>query len=170
MRRRHLTLTSAVLVLLGACSPSPSATSATTPSTEPTAAPTSAPTTAPASTSPGASLAAGQTDTGWGRIWDSLPAGFPRFPGGTPVDDASPEPASGRFAVPGGDPGAIATWMQEALESATFSTVGLNGPAEDGSFVLDSVGDGECRIQTTIAPLGDTTSITVLYGAPCPHG
>jgi hypothetical protein len=59
--------------------------------------------------------------------------------------------------------------MQEALETATFSTIGLDGPAEDGSFVLDSVGDEECRIQTTIAPLGDTTFITVLYGAGCPQ-
>jgi hypothetical protein len=44
----------------------------------------------------------------------------------------------------------------------------MNGPAEDGSIVIDSVGEGDCRIQTTIAPLGDTTFITVLYGAACP--
>jgi hypothetical protein len=126
------------------------------------------PTEAPASAGPGGSPAAGQTDTAWGRIWDTVPAGFPRFPGSTPADDASPEPASARFAVPGGDPQAIATWFQGAMETATYSTVGLNGPAEDGSFVLDSVGAGDCRIQTTIAPLGDTTFITVMYGAGCP--
>ena len=118
-----------------------------------------------ASTSPAA--AAGQTDTDWGRIWDTVPAGFPRFPGSTVADDASPEAASARFAVPGGDPRAIATWLQGALETARFTTVGSNGPAEDGSFVIDSVGEGRCRVQTTIAPLGDTTFITVLYGADC---
>ena len=122
----------------------------------------------PASNAPSASLAAGQTDTAWGRIWDTVPDGFPRFPGATPADDASSEPASARYAVPGGDPGAIATWMQGALETATFSTAGLNGPAEDGSFVIDSVGEDGCALQTTIAPLGDTTFITVLYGAACP--
>jgi hypothetical protein len=114
------------------------------------------------------SLAAGQSDTDWGRIWDRLPADFPRFPGSTPADDAGAEPASGRSSVPGGEPQAIATWFQDALEQARFSTVGLNGPAEDGSFVLDSVGDGQCRVQMTIAPLGDMTFITVLYGADCP--
>jgi hypothetical protein len=92
--------------------------------------------------SPSGSLAAGQSDTDWGRIWDSVPAGFPRFPGSTPADDAAADPVSARFAVPGGDPRAIATWLQDALEQAHLDTVGLNGPAEDGSFVLDSVGDG----------------------------
>ena len=120
------------------------------------------------STSPSSSLAAGQTDTDWGRIWDTVPQGFPRFPGSTVADDASPDPASARFSVPGGDPKAIATWMQGALEEAGLDTVGLNGPAENGSFVLDSVGAAECRVQTTIAPLGDLTFITVLYGSDCP--
>ena len=129
---------------------------------------TSAPTEALASTSSSASLAAGQTDTDWGRIWETVPAGFPASPAAHPPTTRSAEPASARFAVPGGDPQAIATWFQEALETATFSTVGLNGPAEDGGFVLDSVGEGECRIETRIAPLGDTTFITVLYGADCP--
>ena len=119
---------------------------------------------APLSSSPGA----GQTDTEWGRIWDTVPAGFPRFPGSNPAEDAAADPVSARFAVPGGDPQAIATWMQSALEQAHLSTVGLNGPAEDGSFVLDSAGNGACRVQTTIAPLGDMTFISVRYGSDCP--
>ena len=126
------------------------------------------PTPSSPSTSPSSSLAAGQTDIAWGRIWDTVPQGFPRFPGSTVADDASPDPASARFSVPGGDPKAIATWMQGALEEAGLGTVGLNGPAEDGSFVLDSVGAGQCRAQTTIAPLGDMTFITVRYGSDCP--
>jgi hypothetical protein len=60
--------------------------------------------------------------------------------------------------------------MQGALETATFTTEALSGPFEDGSLVLDSVGDAGCRIQTTIAPLGGMTFVTVLYGAACPAG
>ncbi len=112
--------------------------------------------------------AAGQTDTDWGRIWDAVPADFPRFPGARVADDMGDLPVSARLAVDGGDPEAIAAWMQSAMETATYSTEGLNGPLEDGSMVLDSVGDRGCRIQTTIAPLGGTTFITVRYGAACP--
>jgi hypothetical protein len=135
----------------------------------------------PATTpSPAASIDAGssapsagtgsQSDTEWGRIWDAVPAGFPRFPGSTIADDASPEPASARYAIAGGeDPADIASWMQSALETATFSTEALSGPSEDGSFVLDSVGEGDCRIQVTVAPMGGLTFVTVLYGAACPN-
>lgn len=117
---------------------------------------------------PSSAPEAGQTDTEWGRIWDAVPAAFPRFPGGTPADDATGEPASARFAIEDGDPLAIAQWMQDALEIATFSTEAMNGPAEDGGYVIDSAGDGDCRIQTRIAPLGGMTFVTVLYGAACP--
>jgi len=131
-------------------------------------APTAEPV-ATTSAAPSSSVAAGgQTDAEWGRIWDAVPAGFPRFPGSTIADDAGGQPVSARFAVPGGEAQTIATWMQGALETATFSTVGLNGPFEDGGFVIDSVGEGDCRIQTTISPEGDTTFISVLYGASCP--
>jgi hypothetical protein len=144
----------------GAASPSavpapPSASTAPDPSAGPSAEPTGAPET-------------GQTDTDWGRIWDAVPAGFPLFPGATPADDATGEPASARFAVEGGDPLAIAQWMQDALETATFSTEAMNGPGEDGGHVIDSVGEGDCRIRTSIVPLGDMTFVSVLYGADCP--
>jgi hypothetical protein len=122
-----------------------------------------------ASPTSGASSSVSQTDTAWGRIWDALPAGFPRYPGAAPADDASAEPSSGRYAVAGGDPEEIAAWLQEAMETATFST-DVSGPLEDGSFALDSAGDGGCRIQTTVAPLGGMTFVTVLYGAECPSG
>src|SRR4029453_4244479 len=120
-----------VAPLIAGCGRSPVATvQPASPSPSSASQPTS-PSEAPPAGPPDPSPAAGQTDTGWGRIWDTVPAGFPRFPGSTTADDASAEPASARFAVPGGDPQAIATWFQEALETATFSTVGLNGPAED---------------------------------------
>lgn len=117
---------------------------------------------------PTTSPAAGQSDTSWGRIWDTIPASFPVLPGATPADDAGGEPASARFAVEGGDPLVIATWLQDALEVATFSTLGFNGPGEDGGYLIDSTGDGDCRIQTTVTPFGATTFVAVLYGAGCP--
>jgi hypothetical protein len=110
-----------------------------------------------------------QTDTEWGRIWDTVPAGFPTYPGSTIADDTGEEPVSARYAIAGGgDPAEIASWMQAAVETATFSTESLSGPLEDGSFVLDSVGDGECRLQVTITPMGGLTFVTVRYGAACP--
>ena len=136
----------------------PAAPSATLPDQPSDASPTSA-----------ASSTVSQTDTAWGRIWDALPAGFPRYPGAAPADDASAAPSSGRYAVAGGNPEEIAAWLQAAMEAAMFST-DVSGPLEDGSFALDSVGDGGCRIQTTIAPLGGMTFVTVLYGADCPGG
>ena len=160
IRPRRLVPAAALCLLLGACGP--------TPSPSPSPQPTAALTEAPPSTAPSGSTAAGQTDSEWGRIWDTVPAGFPRFPGSSIADATGPEPVSARYAVPDGDAGAIATWLQDALETATFSTEGMNGPFEDGGFVIDSVGEGDCRIQTRVAPEGDTTFIDVLYGAGCP--
>ena len=159
---RALLVTAAALVIAGC---GPTQTGSPTPATAP---------------SPAASINAGspapsggtgsQTDTEWGRIWDSVPAGFPRFPGSTIADDASPEPASVRYAIAGGgDPADIASWMQSALETSTFSTQALSGPLEDGSFVLDSVGEGDCKIRVTVAPMGGLIFVTVLYGAACPN-
>ena len=163
-RPRRLVLTVPLVLAIAACTSSGS-----TPSSAPPAEPSSPAASAPAeSEAPsGSPPAVGQTDTDWGRIWDAVPAGFPRFPGATPAD-ATSEPASAHYTVSGGDPEAIAAWMQGALETATFSTVGMNGPFEDGAFVIDSVGDGTCRVETRIAPLGDLTAITVRYGADCP--
>lgn len=118
---------------------------------------------------PLASVAAGtKTDTGWGRIWDAVPPGFPTFPGSTIADAVSSDPVSATYALEGGDAGEIMAWMQTALETAGFGTQSLTGPQESGSFVLESVGEGDCRIQTTVAPMGSMTIITVLYGAACP--
>lgn len=161
-RARRFLLPVTVALLVGACgSTTPTATASSAPATdEPTAL-------ASGSTAP-PSGSTGQTDTDWGRIWDAIPAGFPRFPGSTPADDAGADPVSARFAVPGGDPQTIATWFRDALEREGFGTVGLNGPGEDGGFIVDSAGQGQCRAETTIAPLGDMTFVTVLYGSDCP--
>src|SRR5215204_3938285 len=74
-----------------------------------------------------ASAAGGtQTETGWGRIWDNVPAGFPRFPGSTIADPVSPDPVSAMYSV-GDDPAQVAGWMQNALETASFGTESLSG-------------------------------------------
>jgi len=118
--------------------------------------------------SPSGAPPASQSETAWGTIWDGVPTGFPRYPGSTTADDATAAPVSDVYAIPAGDSAQIAGVLQALMETATYSTEGLSGPLEDGSYMLDSVGDGGCRIQTTIAPQGGLTIVTVLYGADCP--
>ena len=76
---------------------------------------------------------------------------------------------SARYAIVGADPAEVAAALQAALETASFGTEGLSGPLEDGSFVLDSVGDGECRIETRVVPMARLTFVSVYYGAACPN-
>jgi hypothetical protein len=157
-----LALAAILVAACGSTTPIPS-----TPSPSPSAeAPTTTP--SPAASDDGSAPAAGQTDTAWGRIWDALPLAFPVYPGATPADDTQAEPVSAAFALEGQEARAVIGWMQTELERAAYSTEGLNGPLEDGSFVLESVGDGDCRIQTSVAPLGGLTTIGIRYGAACP--
>ena len=111
-----------------------------------------------------------QTDTAWGRIWDGVPAGFPIFPGSTVAGDTGPDPVSATYSIANDDTAVIATWMQAALENASFRTDSLSGPLEDGSFVLEMVGQGDCRLQVIVVPMGGLTFVTVRYGAACPTG
>jgi hypothetical protein len=109
----------------------------------------------------------GTTQTDWGTIRDALPPGFPRYPGSTPTE-TSGGAASAVFDVPV-DVTTVTTWFQGALEGAGFSTLSLSGPSEDGSMEIESVGPTtQCRVRTTVAPLGYSTIVTVLYGAACP--
>lgn len=126
----------------------------------------------PSGASPGVPGPSGgtQTETGWGRIWDSVPTGFPRFPGSTVADLVSPDPVSATYTVVNDDSAQIAGWMQNALETASFGTESLSGPLEDGGFVIESVGERECRIQTSVRPMGGLTFVIVRYGAACPAG
>ena len=144
---------------LGACGTDDPTTSAT-PTDSPSVAPSIGPTASGLT----------QTETGWGRIWDDLPAGFPRFPTSTVADDISPDPVSGTYAVDNDDTAQIAGWMQTALETSEFRTESLSGPLEDGGFVIESVGGGDCRIQTSVRPMGGLTFVVVRYGAACPMG
>nr|ADC35977.1 hypothetical protein [uncultured bacterium 148] len=178
VRSRHR---SALLVLLAlvvaACAPDPGSptpaatladgTPASSADATPAATEVAGASDAPSS-GPSQAPTVSQTDTEWGRIWDAVPAGFPRYPGGTTADDATADPVSAAYAIPDGDPAQVADWMQSSLELATFRTEGLSGPFEDGAYVLDSVGAGDCRIETRIAPQGSLILVTVLYGAGCP--
>ena len=146
-----------------------SATASMAPTSAPSAAdPAPSTSTEPVEPSASAGPAAGQTDTQWGRIWDAVPAGLPMYPGSTIADDASSEPVSARYAIIGADPAEVASVLQNELEAASFGTEGLSGPLEDGSFVLDSVGDGDCRIQTRVVPMARLIFVSVSYGAACP--
>ena len=95
--------------------------------------------------------------------------GFPTYPGSTPANDAGIKGASAVWAIPQGDAKEIADWYQQHLEAATFSTQALSGPLEDQSYVLDSVGDGDCRMEVSVAPAGSLLLVSIRYGAACPN-
>ena len=122
--------------------------------------------------SAGASIGAraGQTDTDWGPIWDTLPAGFPTVNGATPGDETATGPATANLVVDGVDAKGIAARLETLLEQAGYTTAALSGPLENGGFVLDMNGKADgCQLQVTVAPTGSLTTLTILYGAACPH-
>lgn len=167
MHRLVLGLSLVATILVAACVSS-GATASLSSSATPVAS--ANPSTAPAPASAGAGSVASQTDTPWGRIWDTLPGGFPAIPGSTPTE-AADGPASATLVVQGDTAKAIATSMQAALSAAGFRTEGLSGPLEDGTYVLDMAGTpAGCVVQVTAKPLGGVTTVTIMYGAVCPHG
>ena len=128
-----------------------------------------APSSSAAAAAGGASSTTSQTDTDWGRIWDSLPKDFPAIAGSTP-DDAAAGPASAVLVVPGDVAKTVATSLQTQLGSAGYKATGLGGPLEDGTYTLDMTGaDAGCMLQVTATPTGGVTTVTILYGAACPH-
>ena len=157
---RIATLAAALLVG-GGCG----ATVSPSPPTPPAPTPTSTRLAPPPTKNP-VPLPATQTDTEWGRIWDALPASFPLPTGARPTQTGE-GPASAILDVPG-EAEATMTNLRSALELAGFSLESLSGPLEDGSRILEALGEGACRAQVRIAPLGGTTIVTVLYGAACP--
>ncbi len=167
---RRAAITVVLAIGLAACQP---ATGSLTPdaSTPALSAPGAAPSSvASLSVEASSPPLAGQTDTEWGRIWDSLPASFPRYAGAAPAEEAATGPASAVLAVQGAEAKTIADWMRSRLEQATYSTEALSGPLEDGSYVLESVGSAPgCRVSVSITPLGGLTMVTLRYGASCPQ-
>jgi len=143
-------------------SPSASTTAVTTNSPSVTASEVAA--------SANSGTASGQTDTDWGRIWDTLPAGFPSVPGATPADETAAGPASASLVVHGKDAKGVATQMQTRLTTAGYATTGLSGPLENNGYVLDLTGPPKgCAVQVAVTPTGSLTTVTILYGAACPH-
>jgi hypothetical protein len=170
-RRRRLAAVVLALGLAATGCASPTVTPPISPTdTSPSSAPatsTSPPGTPSPTPSPPTSPAAGLTETDWGTIRDALPPGFPRYPGSTPTETGGGA-ASAVFDVPADVP-TVTTWLQDALERAGFSTLSLSGPGEDGSMEIESVGPTtQCRVRTTVARLGGSTIVTVLYGGSCP--
>ena len=157
-------------LLVAACAASPAPSAATQPSTatQPSVAPgpstdvSQAPATSPAASGPGPLV--GQTDTDFGRIWDSLPPSFPHYPGAKPSEPTGP--ASATLVIPS-DVQTATSWMKAALDAGEWVTI-VGGPLEDGSMALDSAGTGDCHANTRIAKVGGVTMMTILYGASCP--
>ena len=117
-----------------------------------------------------AAAAAGQTDTEWGRIWDTLPSTFPAIPGARPSEEAATGPASATLVVEGNVARLVATALVDLLAQNGFPTAGLGTPLEDGSYTLDATGSAPgCKVQATVKPMGGETFVTILYGAACPH-
>jgi hypothetical protein len=161
----------AIAFVLAACgagtaSSAPSASSGTSSATSgpPLASPDETPATG--------SLAppAGQTDTDWGLIWDTLPSGFPTVNGATPGEETATGPATADLVVDGVDAKSITAQLETRLKEAGYTTTALSGPLENGGFVLQMNGTtAGCQLQVTAAPTGTLTTVTILYGAACPH-
>jgi hypothetical protein len=114
--------------------------------------------------------AAGQTDTEWGRIWDTLPSDFPEIPGARPSEEATTGPASATLVLEGNVARLAATALVDLLAKDGLPTAGLGTPLEDGSYTLDATGSAPgCKVQATVKPMGGETFVTILYGAACPH-
>lgn len=166
--RPPIALVISLVFALAACS-SAATSSPTPPSASSAAASITSSAGAPAAAASGASSTTSQTDTDWGRIWDSLPKDFPAIAGSTP-DDAAAGPASAVLVVPGDVAKTVATSLQTRLGSAGYKATGLGGPLEDGTYTLDMTGaDAGCMLQVKATPTGGVTTVTILYGAACPH-
>ena len=168
-----LAISVALLFVAAACGGEPAATGLDDPlpsAVERTREP-AGPSEEPSGTADASKAPATRTDTDWGRIWDAVPAAFPVYPGALASSGVGPGgQVSAAWTVPGTGAADITEWLQARLELATYSTEALSGPFEDGSYVIDSVGDADCRIETSVAPAGDVTIVTVRYGADCPSG
>lgn len=169
-RQRRPTLPfqlSALLLLvfglaLGACDAAPSNTPTSSPSTGPTDVPGTS-----SEPSSEASLPT-QTDTEWGRIWDAVPPIFPRPPGSLDAEPIERAATSADLSVPAG-PDETVDFFEGTLASLGYR-VSSQGPAEDGSWVIDAGPGGDCKVQVTVKPLSGVTHVTILYGAACPFG
>jgi hypothetical protein len=165
MKRFVPVLVAAALVITAcgsAASPAPSS-SVVRPAPSPAGASASSP-------AQSGAAATGQTDTEWGRIWDTLPSSFSPIPGARPSEEAATGPASASLVIEGNVARLVATALVGQLAKDGFPTGGLGTPLEDGSYTLDATGAAPgCKVQLTVKPMGGETFVTILYGAACPH-
>jgi hypothetical protein len=165
MKRFVLTVAIAALVLAACRSSGPSGVTGSATPGEPSTAASSA-----ASSAPSTAAETGQTDTEWGRIWDTLPSRFPEIPGARPSEEAATGPASATFVIGGDVSRQVAAALVTLLAGADFPTGGLGTPLESGAYVLEATGPtAGCKLQVTVEPMGGETLVTILYGADCPH-
>jgi hypothetical protein len=118
---------------------------------------------------PGLTPSAGQTDTGWGLIWNELPRGFPEPKGAEPADDVT-EPVSAAWTITAdsaSDPKTIAQRFTDAFSAAGYGG-GRDGPLEDGSYTAWGSNGYGCDMLVTALRRGEDSLVTVLYGAGCP--
>jgi hypothetical protein len=163
------TLVAVTTLAVAACGPSGSSATPSlgSPQTSLLPATTSGP--SPSAALPAGSAATGQTDTDWGRIWDSLPASFPKIPGSTPAEEGAIGPASATLVVQGVAAKDVVTTLGNGLKGAGYATDALSGPLEDGTYTLDMHGpQAGCQVQVTASPTGGLTTVRILYGAACP--
>lgn len=165
MKRLVLALVTVALIAVACGSTASSGPSSSAVQTAPSSAGNSA---APPAQSGAA--AAGQTDTEWGRIWDTLPGNFPAIPGARPSEEAATGPASANFVIGGNVARLVANALVGLLADHGFPTEGVGTPLEDGSYTLDATGSAPgCKVQVTVKPMGGDTFVTILYGGACPH-
>jgi len=165
-----ITIAAVILaVLFASCrsgaTPAPTATLSPAPSLTPVPGSPSGPAASPVT---GASAGPPTTTdvVGFGRIFDSLPATFPKLKGQVPANDSGP--SSGRFAAITGDASAAGRTMRDDLTAQGWS-VDVGSALEDGTIVLDATHDPPgCKAEIRFTPVSGSLMMSVLYGASCP--
>jgi hypothetical protein len=103
---------------------------------------------------------------GFGRIFDRLPASFPKLLGAQPAETGAGA-ASGSFVATTDAPTA-SKLITTLLEGQGWS-VDVGSPLEDGTVVLDATHDPPgCKAQIRFTPVSGSLIMSVLYGASCP--
>lgn len=157
-------------LIAAACSPVPSNSPNESRSSAPNGSPSAAPTEVPGtSAEPSGSAGPGeptQTDTAWGRIWDAVPASYPKPDGAIDSDPIERQATSGDLSV-GASPEDVKSFYEVALKALGY-VVSSQGPLENGGWVIDASPGGACKTEVTVTPLSGVAHVAIMYGAACP--